>query len=318
MAHLNVIILNMRKIYTIGETVLDILFKNNMPVTAKAGGACLNSAVTLGRLNLPVYFIGEYGMDEVGNFIGSFLKENNVSTEYVYRYYDGKSSLALAFLNQNNDASYDFYKLYPENRLAVDFPEIHENDIVLFGSIYAVTFEVRDKLLEFIRKAKRKKAIVIYDPNFRKHHLHSLPKLRPLIFENFSYADIVRGSNEDFSFILGADHADEAYAEIQDKCPNLLYTSNKKGIFVRAPSIKEMFPVKTIDPVSTIGAGDNFNAGIVYSLFKYNIDHKDLSSLDREMWETIVANAVEFATHVCLNYDNYISHEFAEDYRLNQ
>jgi len=79
----------MRKIYTIGETVLDILFKNNMPVTAKAGGACLNSAVTLGRIGLPVYFIGEYGMDEVGNFINSFLKDNGVSTDYVYRYYDG-------------------------------------------------------------------------------------------------------------------------------------------------------------------------------------------------------------------------------------
>ena len=77
----------MRNIYTIGETVLDILFKNQLPVTAKAGGACLNSAVTLGRLNLPVYFIGEYGMDEVGNIIDTFLKENHVSTQYVYRYY---------------------------------------------------------------------------------------------------------------------------------------------------------------------------------------------------------------------------------------
>jgi fructokinase len=44
----------MRNIYAIGETVLDILFKDQLPVTAKAGGACLNSAVTLGRLNLPV------------------------------------------------------------------------------------------------------------------------------------------------------------------------------------------------------------------------------------------------------------------------
>lgn len=289
-----------------------------MPVTAKAGGACLNSAVTLGRLNLPVYFIGEYGMDEVGNFIDAFLKENNVSTEYVYRYYDGKSSLALAFLNQNNDASYDFYKIYPEKRLAVNFPEIHENDIVLFGSIYAVTFEVRDKLLEFIKHAKRKKAIVIYDPNFRKQHLHGLPALRPLIFENFSFADIVRGSNEDFSFILGAGHADDVYDEISDKCQNLLYTSNKQGIFVRSSRVKDMFPVKTINPVSTIGAGDNFNAGIVYSLYKYSIGYKELPNLDLETWKTIVGNAVEFATHVCLNYDNYISKEFAGTYRLEQ
>jgi fructokinase len=308
--------LNMRKIYTIGETVLDILFKNNLPVTAKAGGACLNSAVTLGRLNLPVYFIGEYGMDEVGNIIDSFLKGNHVSTQHVYRYYDGKSTLALAFLNENNDAGYDFYKIYPEKRLAVEFPQIQQDDIVLFGSIYAVTLEVRKKLIEFIQQANKKKAIVIYDPNFRKQHLHELGKLKPMIFENFSYANIVRGSNEDFSFIMGSDNADEAYKEVGSHCKNLLYTVNKKGVFVRSPENQLTFPVKTIVPISTIGAGDNFNAGIVYSLFKENILYKDLDHLDAKAWETIVTTAVDFATYVCMSYDNYISDEFAEKYKL--
>jgi len=306
----------MRNIYTIGETVLDILFKNQLPFTAKAGGACLNSAVTLGRLKLPVHFIGEYGLDEVGNIIDNFLKANNVSTRYVYRYYDGKSTLALAFLNENNDASYDFYKIYPENRLDLQFPVLHEDDIVLFGSIYAVTLEVRKKLMEFINQARLKNAIVIYDPNFRKQHLHELPKLRPLILENMSYADIVRGSNEDFSFILGADNADEAYAEIAGQCKNLLYTANKTGVYVRTAELKLTLPVKSIEPVSTIGAGDNFNAGVVYSLFKHNIGHKDIESMDATLWANIVSTAVEFATHVCMNYDNYISEEFAGEYRL--
>jgi fructokinase len=306
----------MRKIFTIGETVLDILFKNKLPVTAKAGGACLNSAVTLGRLNLPVFFLGEYGMDEVGNIIDAFLKDNHVSTEYVYRYYNGKSTLALAFLNENNDASYDFYKIYPEQRLAVEFPDISQDDIVLFGSIYAVTIEVRKKLIEFIRKANRKKAIVIYDPNFRKQHLHDLAILKPLIFDNFSHANIIRGSNEDFSFILGADDADETYSEISSYCPNLLYTANKKGVFVRTNKTRATFPVRKIEPVSTIGAGDNFNAGIVYSLFRNQIGYSDLENLDAGSWETLITTAVDFATHVCMNYDNYISEEFAEKYKV--
>jgi fructokinase len=263
-----------------------------------------------------VFFIGEYGMDEVGNIIDQFLKENHVSTQYVYRYYDGKSTLALAFLNENNDAGYDFYKIYPEKRLAVDFPVIQQDDIVLFGSIYAITIEVRKKLIEFIQQANKKKAIVIYDPNFRKQHLHALGTLKPLIFDNFDHADIVRGSNEDFSFILGADNADEAYAEIGKHCKNLLYTANKKGVYVRSPKQKITFPVKTIDPVSTIGAGDNFNAGIAYSLFRYDIRHKDLENLDNKTWETIVTTAVDFATYVCMSYDNYISDEFAEKYKI--
>jgi len=306
-----------RKIYTIGETVLDILFKDGLPVTAKAGGACVNSAVSLGRLNLPVFFVGEYGMDEVGNFIEDFLRNNNVSTRYVYRYYDGKSALALAFLNKNNDASYDFYKVYPEKRLQIEFPDIKNDDIVLFGSIYAVTPEVRKRLFEFINQARKKKAIVIYDPNFRKQHLHELRKLKPLIFENMAHADIVRGSDEDFSFILGVDNADDAYKEISQYCRNLLYTANKRGVFIRTPAISKTIAVKKIDPLSTIGAGDNFNAGIVYSLYKYGIGKRDIENLGEELWENIAATAVDFATHVCMNYDNYISEKFAEDYKLN-
>jgi len=306
----------MRNIYAIGETVLDILFKNQLPVTAKAGGSCLNSAVTLGRLNLPVHFIGEYGMDEVGNIIDTFLKQNQVSTRYVYRYYGGKSTLALAFLNENNDANYDFYKIYPEKRLDVQFPELKQDDIVLFGSFYAITLEVRQKLLEFIREANKKKAIVIYDPNFRKHHLHELPRLKPLILENMTHANIIRGSNEDFSFILGADNADEAYHEVRKYCRNLLYTANRQGVYVRSLKTSVTSPVITIEPVSTIGAGDSFNAGIVYSLYRHNIGYHDIENLSESIWANLVKTAVEFATHVCMSYENYISDEFAAGYRL--
>lgn len=304
----------MRKIFTIGETVLDILFKNNLPFTARAGGACLNTAVSLGRLGLPVNFIGEYGLDEVGNIIDQFLKENNVSTDYVYRYYDGKSSLALAFLNENNDASYDFYKLYPKHRLNIQFPEIKKDDIVIFGSIYAVNPEVRPKLIEFIKTAKKKNAIIVYDPNFRKSHLHELPQLKPLIIDNIKYADIIRGSNEDFSFIFGANDADETYEIIRSQCPNLLYTASRKGVFLRTLVYSEKYEVRKINPVSTIGAGDSFNAGIAYSLYKQNILHKDLTNLDINIWKSIVHTAIDFATHVCLIYDNYIEYGFASEY----
>jgi len=307
----------MRNVYAIGETVLDILIKGDQPFMAKAGGACLNTSVTLGRLGIPVKFIGEYGIDEVGNFIDNFLNENNVSTEYVYRYYDGKSALALAFLNENNDASYDFYKIYPEKRLNIEFPELQPDDIVMFGSFYAITPEVRKKIIDFIDEANRKKAIVIYDPNFRKKHLHDLPKLKQMIDENISKATIVRGSNEDFSFIFGARDANDTYRFLGKKPPVLLYTASTKGVFLISEKFSESFCVKKIEPKSTIGAGDNFNAGVVYSLIKKDIRYKDIPNISLDVWNEIIETAVEFASHVCEIYDNYISVEFAEKYKLH-
>ncbi len=306
----------MRNIYTIGETVLDILIRQHQPFTAKAGGACLNSSVTLGRLGLPVQFISEYGLDEVGNLIDHFLKDNHVSTEYVYRYYDGKSALALAFLNENNDASYDFYKIYPAKRLNIEFPVLHKDDIVLFGSFYAITPEVREKLMLFISEAKKAGAVIIYDPNFRKPHLHDLPKLKPMIIENISYSTITRGSNEDFSFIFGARNADETFAMFGENPPCLLYTDSAKGVFLRTSEHSERFEVKKIDTKSTIGAGDSFNAGIVYSIFRNNLKQEDILHLNLGIWKDLVETAVDFATHVCESYDNYISEDFAARYKI--
>jgi len=137
-----------------------------------------------------------------------------------------------------------------------------------------------------------------------------------LIIENMKMATLLRGSDEDFKNIFGANTPDEAWDIAKKYCKSLVYTANVEGVYVRTLSFSGKFPVHKIQPVSTIGAGDNFNAGVVYSLYRYNIGYKDLENLDEKTWETIVGTAVEFATHVCMNYDNYISEEFAVEYKL--
>ena len=94
--------MSQRVIYTIGETLLDIIFINNEPTTAKPGGSSLNSSVSLGRMDVPVSFISEWGTDKVGNLIDEFLKDNHVNTENVYRYNDAQTIIAMAFLDENS------------------------------------------------------------------------------------------------------------------------------------------------------------------------------------------------------------------------
>jgi fructokinase len=301
----------MRKIYTIGETVLDIVFKNQQPVTSKAGGSMLNTAVSLGRLGLPIHFISEYGTDTIGEMIDGFLTSNGVDTRYVYHYADGKSALALAFLDEKNNANYSFYKAYPPIRLDVTFPKVNPDDIVMFGSFYGITYEIRDTLRQFLHHAKSQGAIIIYDPNFRKSHLFELEILKPAILENMSMASIVRCSDEDLDLIFKVTDVDAAYDVVKPLCSTMVYTSSSSAVFLRSPVVKETYPVRNIEPVSTIGAGDNFNAGVVYSLFKNNIKKDDLSAMTASDWNQLVLTGVDFATEVCLSYENYISKEFA-------
>ena len=81
----------MRKVIGIGETILDIIFKNDQPHTAVPGGSVFNGLVSLGRLGVPVSFISEVGNDHVGEIIRRFMEENHISTEFVDRFPDGKS-----------------------------------------------------------------------------------------------------------------------------------------------------------------------------------------------------------------------------------
>lgn len=301
----------MRKIYGIGEALVDIIFKDNTPQAAKAGGSVLNSVVSMGRMALPVSFISEYGQDDVGKLIDNFLNKNGVDTSCVHRFKNGATSLALAFLDENNDAHYTFYKDYPAKRLDIEFPVINEDDIVQCGSFYAIWPEIRDKFKNFISQAKKNGALVLYDPNFRASHLSELANLKPLIIENMKMASLLRGSDEDFLNIFGAKTPDEAWNVVKDYCNFLVYTANTEGVYVRTSSFSGKFPVQTITPVSTIGAGDNFNAGMLTSIYRMKIGNKQLAEAGEKEWSEIIGTAVAFATHVCLSYENYISEEFA-------
>ena len=305
----------MRKIYGIGETLLDIIFKDDQPQAARAGGSVLNSVISIGRIGLPVSFISEYGQDDVGNMIDNFLKSNGVDSSYVHRFKKGSTALALAFLNENNDASYTFYKDFPGKRLDIDFPSVQQDDIVLCGSFYAIWPEIREKFKSFIQSAKENGALILYDPNFRKTHLSEINILKPLIIENMSMTSLLRGSDEDFRNVFGVSGPDEAWEAVKEYCKCLVYTANIEGVYVRTPSFSGKFPVRTIAPVSTIGAGDNFNAGMLTSIYQSGISNEQLEDLGAGEWSKIISTAVSFASHVCMSYDNYISVEFAKKWR---
>ncbi len=65
------------------------------------------------------------------------------------------------------------------------------------------------KILELLDQAREKKAIIYYDPNFRSSHKNEAMKLAPTIIENLEYADIVRGSLEDFLYMYNMQDIDK-------------------------------------------------------------------------------------------------------------
>jgi fructokinase len=302
-----------REVFCIGEALMDIIFIHGKPAEARPGGSLLNSAVSLARAGIPVRLISENFPDTLGEKILRFLDECGVSTASMVRYTVGNTPLALAFLNDAAEASYDFYKQYPETRMDQPLPSAGKGDIVLFGSIFSVLPEVRPALRNFLEKARNNGALIIYDPNFRRSRMHELTQDLPRIRENISCSDIVRGSDEDFLSIFASDDPDQVYDEILKSGGKILIiTRNKKDVLLFSGSHKIACPVPSIVPVSTIGAGDAFNAGLIADLVKEQLFRDDLVTTGEEQWRRLINEGIRFATEVCLSLENYISAEKPE------
>lgn len=306
----------MRKVIGIGETVFDIIFKEDNPVAAVPGGSTFNAIISLGRAGINTTFISETGDDRIGRRIIEFLKENGVNADSVSVYQGTKSPLSLAFLNERNDAEYIFYKDHPNDRLDFIHPAIERDDIVLMGSYYAINPVIRQQVAAFLDYAKEQGAIIYYDVNYRASHKHEIMRLTPNIIENLEYADIVRGSSEDFEIMYKKKDADSVYkSEISFYTKKFIYTQGAEPVELRADGgLSKQYTIEKTDTVSTIGAGDNFNAGFIYGLLKHGITRDIIDAgLTEEQWDGIVSCALRFSANVCKSINNYIDNDFASE-----
>ena len=306
----------MRKIIGIGETILDIIFRNNQPSHAVPGGSTFNTLISLGRLGVPATFISEIGKDTVGDIIIDFMKKNGVCTENLDIFCEGKTPISLAFLDENNNADYIFYKDHPHDQLEFATPEINPGDIVLFGSFFALNPVVRPQVAGFLEYAKEHGAILYYDINFRASHQNEIMKITPNLIENLEMADFVRGSHEYFGILYKKPEAEKVYnAEISFYCKKFICTQGAEPVEVRAENgFAKSYPSEKMKPVSTIGAGDNFNAGFVFGLIKDGITREDIDrGLSEAQWDSLLVSAQEFSTECCKDIYNYVSKEFGEE-----
>ncbi len=285
-----------RRVIGIGETVLDILFKNDQPQKAVPGGSTFNSIVSLGRAGVPCVMVTEVGGDHIGDLTCQYLRENGVSDAFVRRHAGTKSHITLAFLDEHNDAQYIFYKDHASAALDGELPRIQADDIVLFGSFFAINPSIRPAVRSMLCEAQKAGAWLYYDINFRKTHISDIPDVMANIEENMQLATIVRGSMEDFGYLYSLTDADAIYERVRLFCPNLILTDGARMIRVYSPEGCETYSVSPIETVSTVGAGDNFNAGYIYAKLK-GID----DSAQR------IAMAQRWSQDVCRQLGNNIS-----------
>jgi len=294
------------RIFTIGETTFDISFRDGVPVGACSGGSAFNSAISLGRCSLPVSLISTFGKDRIGDLSLAFLIKNGVNCDWIRRF-EGQSRIALAFFDSENNADYSFYQASKD--VFPDYPKPLKNDVILLGSSFAIRDNGRENLLLYLRQAKDAGSIIIYDPNARES-LTDKPHITNKILQNIALATIVKGSDQDFRNIFGPCDAQNVFNRISESGnKHLIYTSGADGATIYTTDFHFSVAAKETKVISTIGAGDNFSAGVVYGLYCLLTNNQLFEKLIVTQWEAIMNYGILFASEVCGSSENYLPQE---------
>lgn len=304
----------MRKIIAIGESVLDTIFKDDQPVRSFMGGRIANTAAILGTMHLPVAMVSECCADSVGDIIINYLTRHNVNVTSIDRYTEGSTSLSAIFNEGGKDKLVN-YGVYPKNRFDVVWPRIDEDDILLFGSLYAITEPQRAALFELVKYAVERKAIIIYLPGFQHGIGFHIAHVMPAILENLEVSDLVIAHERDLRDVFPGESAQQAFTNhVEFYCDNYLHIHpdltvtrfNKGGRAVPHPAIG-------VPNQHMLGWQAGFTAGVIYGLLKNEVTHANVHQLPRPAWADIVTSAQAIAA-ACANPDNCIDETLAARY----
>jgi fructokinase len=255
-----------------------------------------------------VSLISELGDDRTSVFIIDFLKTNGVKTSFIKKYYHNNTSLALAYLDKDKKPDYSFYKSYPQNRRLLCPPNFSSEDILLFGSLYSLDVSLRNELKAVLIAAKRGGAFICYDPNIRHHQTLEDETTKAVLKENLVLADLIKGSDEDFENIFGPLSFEEIFEEVRKINPAapLIITRGAAGVVAFSQDFKLELPAIPVEPVSTIGAGDAFNAGLAFALQKNGFHKERQEEFSKNQMELLLQSGLSFSASVCESVDNYI------------
>jgi fructokinase len=300
--------------YTCGELLLDLIHEPNGQLTAVAGGSQVNVAMNLAKLSKQVSIIGVIGKDGPAEVILKKLQENKVDTSFLLQLLDYKTGLAFASLDKAGKAVFDIYKSKLQDiTLDIPLPELNQESVISFGSLAAIDSVWQTYLSPLLEKAHERGALIFYDPNIRSGFQPENEASK--VMANMTKAHIIRGSDEDFQYIFKTDNP-EIIAKKAALSPEtiLIVTRGNKAVDCFYQNNLSSYPVPTIQQLrSTVGAGDAFNAGILFAWAHLGLNTSILKQgIPMELLALMMGMGINFATDVCQSSGNQISDALAE------
>lgn len=284
-----------------GEALVDLVEEHGL-LTPVPGGGPFNTAIALGRLGIPVAFLGTLSNDEYGGLLGRLLVDAGVDVSLVRRS-DAPTPLAIVHRHGDGENAYTFYltgtsltDLPPEAVPAL--PEhvsaIHVGTLGLAVDPPAAAFEA---LLD--REARRR--TIVLDPNVRPPVFGDQRSYRARFERLARLAHVVKMSDHDAAWIYPELERADILERVLALGPGLVaITMGTQGAVAGSRRGRAHVPAVPITVVDTVGAGDVFGAALLAALVERDaLDPGATRSLDDALLEEAVAYALTASAITC-------------------
>ncbi|MEM4625396.1 MAG: carbohydrate kinase [Candidatus Pacearchaeota archaeon] len=255
----------MKDVLTIGELLIDFIGGEGSLEETKTfekcfGGAPGNLAIACSRLGLKVAIISRVGNDAFGRFLLDTLKREGVDTSYIE--IDEKHKTGLAFVSHIKERQFLFYRgaeMFIKGREDLD-----NFKYICFGSIPLITKTSRRAVLKAIKIGKKMRAKICFDPNIRLNlwKEDTLNWVRKILEK----VDLLLLTEEEAKIIFEERNLETLIENIRKKFELIGIKMGARGsMIIQGNKIVKMPAIK-VKVIDTTGAGDAWNAGLLFSL----------------------------------------------------
>lgn len=274
-------------VFTLGDALITFNPSETGPLryvptfSRKVGGAELNFAIGCARLGLKSKWMSRLGGDEFGRVIYNFARGEGIDVSEVKLVEGYPTSLNFKEIREDGSGK-TFYYRYQSPILTMEPSDITEAvldgvDIVhLTGVFLAIDPKNIDITMKVLKLAKEKNIPVSFDPNIRLK-LWTIEEAITAYMKVFPFVDILLTGRDEIEMILGesSERSLVNFAKLFH-ISHLVIKDGGNGAKVLLSNKwheKEAFKVQ---PIDTVGAGDGFDAGYIYS---YLHNYSPLESL---------------------------------------
>tara|TARA_R100001132_G_C3263731_1_gene87154 strand:+ start:78 stop:1001 length:924 start_codon:yes stop_codon:yes gene_type:complete len=266
-------------IISCGEALIDMLPRKSEAgeeaFAPYAGGAVFNTAIALGRLGVPSGFFTGLSSDMFGDVLRQSLTDSKVDHSFCATL-DLHTTLAFVKLT-NGHASYAFFDENTAGRMITEehLPDLGDEVTAMhFGAISLIS-EPCGSTYEALMSREHKRRVISLDPNIRTSFIKDAQAHRARIDRMIDMSDILKLSDEDLDWfgMEGMEQAASTWLDLGVKL--VVITRGAEGAvgFTKEQTI-DVTGMK-VEVADTVGAGDTFNAGMLASLHRADLLHKD-------------------------------------------